>query len=151
LNATNPWTIQIPESHAFSLLDTVDESSKTIIGQYDSGVERGKVFVFYHHLQTIGKDYADPKGFVAPFMISNQGSGLFYYLGLFRWDGQKSRVVLSDSVLLGDRIELDGIVRTDDKLSVRFKQHSETQAMSDAPNADTRLEVGVQSGKISLH
>ncbi len=150
LDANNPWTIQIPQSHAFSLLDTVDESSQAIVGQYDSGVERGKVFVFYRHLQAIGKDYADPKGFVAPFMVSNQGSGLFYYLGLFRWDSQKSRVVLSDSVLLGDRIDLNGVVNIDGKLSVQFKRHSEKQAMAEDPTVSTTLDVQVERGALSL-
>jgi hypothetical protein len=69
--------------------------------------------------------------------VSNQGSGVFYYLGLFKHDQHRSRVVLVDQFFLGDRVriqtlEITQLLDSQSKLSgegfIGFTRHSAEQS-----------------------
>lgn len=104
LKTTNPWTIKVPETNAYAFINEVNEAKSLASGRYDSGVERGVVTVDTQKL--LGVELGDTNIFVAPMWVSNQGSGVFYYLGLFKHDQQRSRVVLVDQLFLGDRVQI---------------------------------------------
>ncbi|OEF05354.1 hypothetical protein A1QI_08305 [Vibrio genomosp. F10 str. 9ZB36] len=104
VNSSNPLTIQVPETHAFAFVNYLNERSKKAIGEYDDGKERGSIFIDTQWLMSI--EAKNEKVFVAPLAVSNQGSGVFYYLALFRYDAQRDRMILGDYQLLGDRVDI---------------------------------------------
>ncbi|MEZ8774068.1 hypothetical protein [Vibrio sp. 10N.247.310.17] len=135
LKTTNPWTIKVPETNAYAFINEVDGPRSIAFGRYDSGVERGVVTVGTNNLSsvTLGK----ASFFVAPMWVSNQGSGVFYYLGLFKHDQHRSRVVLVDQFFLGDRVriqtlEITQLLDSQSKLSgegfIGFTRHSAEQS-----------------------
>jgi hypothetical protein len=104
LKTTNPWTIKVPKTNAYAFINQVDQPKAIAFGRYDSGVERGVVTVDTKSLSAV--KLGEASFFVAPMWISNQSSGMFYYLGLFKYDQQLSRIVLVDQFLLGDRVQI---------------------------------------------
>ncbi|MEL0607764.1 hypothetical protein [Vibrio echinoideorum] len=143
LKTTNPWTIKVPETNAYAFINEVDEPRALAFGRYDSGVERGVVTVDTNNLSavTLGK----ARFFVSPMWVSNQGSGVFYYLGLFKHDKQRSRVVLVDQLFLGDRIQIQTLdvmeqknLQAKNKLTgegfIGFTQHSSEQSFTEPPS-----------------
>ncbi|SBS60962.1 hypothetical protein [Vibrio atlanticus] len=135
LKTTNPWTIKVPETNAYAFINEVDGPRSIAFGRYDSGVERGVVTVDTNNLSsvTLGK----ASFFVASMWVSNQGSGVFYYLGLFKHDQHRSRVVLVDQFFLGDRVriqtlEITQLLDLQSKLSgegfIGFTRHSAEQS-----------------------
>lgn len=132
ISSPNPLTLNVPESRAFAFIDEYDSANGLASGQYDAGTERGRVTLFTQFKLDLRSD--EEIWFSAPFMVSNQGSGRFYYLGLFKYDPQPRRVIMTDSVLLGDRIELEQSQFGDNKyIEVTFLQHSAQQSYIEQP------------------
>lgn len=144
INTSNPWTIEVPETSAYAFMDTMTEDGM-VTGRYDSGVERGEVIVDSHQLFPY-----ENKQFIAPFVVSNQGSGLFHYIGLYLYDVSVKRLILQDAHLLGDRIMLDKVAVKEGHVIVTFKQHSATQAMSMEPQEDKMVSLNVNEGEWQL-
>ncbi len=132
LQVPNPWTIQVPETSAFSLLTDIDPDTQVAAGSYDDGMERGSVYLLYAYQQSIYNDKS-LSAVVIPFAVSNQGSGVFYYLGLFKWDSARQRVILSDAKLAGDRIDIIELKRSNDTMTLNFNKHGQAQSMSELP------------------
>ncbi|CAV25706.1 hypothetical protein AB4516_02720 [Vibrio sp. 10N.222.54.F12] len=135
LKTTNPWTIKVPETNAYAFINEVDGPRSIAFGRYDSGVERGVVTVDTNNLSRV--ILGEASFFVAPMWVSNQGSGVFYYLGLFKHDQHRSRVVLVDQFFLGDRVriqtlEITQLLDSQSKLSgegfIGFTRHSAEQS-----------------------
>ncbi|MCW8349099.1 hypothetical protein MD535_24220 [Vibrio sp. ZSDZ65] len=137
LSTPNPWTLQVPETSAFSLLTDIDQVKQVASGRYDNGMERGHVYLLYQFKQEQMEQGVLSK-VIVPFAVSNQGSGVFYYLGLFDWDTARQRIILVDSVLLGDRVQVSK-VEWKHPIEVRFKQHAAGQAMSESPQKEVTL------------
>ncbi|WP_428774155.1 hypothetical protein [Vibrio sp.] len=128
ISTTNPWTIQVPQSKAFALIDETDTEHQRVFGSYDDGVERGTVSVLTDTIRPL-----DPQRSVAIMVVSNQGSGAFYYLSLFRFDDSVKRIVLADSQLLGDRIAIEQLTTDGNQIQIRYKKHGPDQAYSEEP------------------
>ncbi|MEZ8284935.1 hypothetical protein AB4277_05495 [Vibrio splendidus] len=157
LKTTNPWTIKVPETNAYAFINEVDEPRTIAFGRYDSGVERGVVTVDTQSLASVTLGQAS--FFVAPMWISNQGSGVFYYLGLFKHDQQRSRVVLVDQLLLGDRVQIQTLDvtqpvegTTNSKLTgkgfIGFTQHSAEQSFVEAPSEKVLMSFSFDTQSI---
>ncbi|MBG0759240.1 hypothetical protein BOO22_07395 [Vibrio cidicii] len=132
ISTPNPLTLNVPESRAFAFIDEYDSANGLASGQYDAGAERGRVTLFTQFKRDLSSD--EESWFSAPFMVSNQGSGRFYYLGLFKYDPQPRRVIMIDSILLGDRIELEQSKLGDNKyIEVTFLQHAAQQSYIEQP------------------
>lgn len=157
LKATNPWTIKVPETQAFAFIDEYMDSKHIASGRYDSGAERGTVQVATDKIValTVGQDQM----FVAPMWVSNQGSGVFHYLTLFKFDKTRSRVVLVDELLLGDRIQLEtldiinagGEAQNSYQGLVGFNQHSAQQSYAEAPDEKVISSFTVNKQSIEVH
>ncbi len=124
----NPWTIDVPESSAFAFIDALDQESGVASGLYDDGVMRGRVTV-----DTQKRASLMPAAFVAPMTVSNQGSGVFYYLASFRYDMGRKRMILSDAILIGDGIQVTSLISEGKYVTVGVLKHGENQAFSDTP------------------
>lgn len=157
LKTTNPWTIKVPETNAYAFINEVDEPRTIAFGRYDSGVERGVVTVDTNNLSavTLGK----ASFFVAPMWVSNQGCGVFYYLGLFKHDQQRSRVVLVDQLFLGDRVQIQTLeiaqqqdLQSDSKQTgegfIGFTQHSAEQSFAESPSEKVLMSFSFDTQSI---
>lgn len=148
IKVSNPWTIQVPETSAFSLLTDIDIDKQVAAGGYDDGVDRGNVYLLYRFKQIMLEN--DKLRFaIVPFAVSNQGSGVFYYLGLFNWDEARQRVILTDAKLTGDRINIESLNVTGQKITLTFKSHGPEQSMAEAPAKENALVCTLQKGKLA--
>jgi len=131
IDSPNPWTIEVPETKAFSFIDQYDAETKLASGRYDSGAERGRVIVDTQWLKQLSdNDYASVMA------VSNQGSGVFYYLARFYFDPAVKRMVVKQAEFLGDRVAISGVELSESTLKVTLLIHGENQAMSDKPNKE---------------
>ncbi|WP_146443069.1 hypothetical protein [Vibrio kanaloae] len=157
LKTTNPWTIKVPETNAYAFINEVDVPKAIAFGRYDSGVERGVATVDTKSLAAV--TLGEANFFVAPVWISNQGSGVFYYLGLFKHDQQRSRVVLVDQLFLGDRVKiqtLDVAQQSDSKSQnkltgqgfIGFTQHSAEQSFAETPSEKVLMSFSFDTQSI---
>ncbi|UUM33074.1 hypothetical protein [Vibrio japonicus] len=146
ISTPNPWTIEVPNSHAYSFIETNDAASEVVTGRYDAGSERGNITIFTKWMLPVNStDY------VSVMSVSNQGSGVFYYLTRFHYDEALKRMITRESHLLGDRIKVEAISLTDNVLDVSFYAHSEGQAMADVPTSKSTLKFELaNSGVLRL-
>ncbi|POF57198.1 hypothetical protein CRN58_20725, partial [Vibrio vulnificus] len=150
IKTANPLTVLVPESKAFALMTDFDAENAIVVGQYDSGAERGSVTVFAQYWRELEADKAS--WFVAPLAISNQGSGHFYYLGLFKYDPVPRRVVMTDAQFLGDRIRLDKLTKTENSsILLSYQQHFANQSFSEQPLEIVVQEFSRQDDKLKLN
>lgn len=138
IQSPNPWTIEVPETHAFAFIDTLDQSLHLAQGSYDAGAERGQVTV-----STKWLTFVDTNQYVSVMTVSNQGSGVFYYLATFRYDTQRKRMVLANLLVLGDRIQIERLKFQDSQLTLSYRQHGENQPMAEQPNELHEMQVTV--------
>ncbi|WP_372738641.1 hypothetical protein [Neptunomonas sp.] len=113
--------IQLPEQPAetpvWVPLRNIDSQAthRSAVGDYTLAEESGTVALSYDTVQALNpvtdKQTAENQHtlFIAPFSVSDQGTGLFYYLGLFEQDNQKMSVHHRDSFLLGNRVNIVSI------------------------------------------
>ncbi|CAH1579070.1 hypothetical protein [Vibrio rotiferianus] len=144
IQSRNPWTVQVPEQGAVTFLDEWDKEHGLLKGQYDAGATKGEVLVPTEFVAQ--RDINGTPWIIAPVIVTTQGSGAFYYLGLFKFDAVPSRVVLLDSVFLGDRIKISSLEWVSDtKVSLSYLEHGKEQALAEQPNqliSATILRVG---------
>ncbi|MFN1617892.1 hypothetical protein [Vibrio rotiferianus] len=144
IQSRNPWTVQVPEQGAVTFLDEWDKEHGLLKGQYDAGATKGEVLVPTEFVAQ--RDINGTPWIIAPVIVTTQGSGAFYYLGLFKFDAVPSRVVLLNSVFLGDRIKMSSLEWVSDtKVSLSYLEHGKEQAFADQPNqliSATVLRVG---------
>lgn len=141
VDASTPWFIEVPHTNAVSpLTGFIGEGRETkALGRYQDEAERGQVILDYTKIQALNLGDSDSEMiFVVPFVITHQGSGAFWYLGLFRFDLFLNRIQQLDSRLLGDRIQLNTIkvdvpFDVSNSVLVDFLIHSEQQAFSEPP------------------
>lgn len=132
IQSRNPWTIQVPEQGAVTFLQEWDKEHGYLKGDYDAGGTKGAVLVPTEFI--VQRDIGDTSWVVAPVIVTTQGSGAFYYIGLFKFDPLPSRVVLLNSVFVGDRIQMSKLEWKDDKqISLSYLEHGEDQAMAESP------------------
>lgn len=157
LKTTNPWTIKVPETDAYAFINEIDAPKAIAFGRYDSGVERGVATVDTKSLAAV--TLGEATFFVAPMWISNQGSGVFYYLGLFKHDQQRSRVVLVDQLFLGDRVKIQTLdvaqqpdSKSQNKLTgqgfIGFTQHSAEQSFAETPSEKVLMSFSFDTQSI---
>ncbi|PFG58403.1 hypothetical protein ATG66_0953 [Vibrio sp. ES.051] len=133
ISSRNPWTLQVPEQGAVTFLEEWDKDNGYLIGQYDAGATQGQVIVPTAFIAQ--REISDIHWITAPMIVSTQGSGAFYYVGLFKFDPVPSRVVLVDSIFVGDRIKLNQLAWRDDvTITFSYLAHGEEQAMAEVPN-----------------
>ncbi|CAH1541941.1 conserved hypothetical protein [Vibrio rotiferianus] len=144
IQSRNPWTVQVPEQGAVTFLDEWDQEHGLLKGQYDAGATKGEVLVPTAFIAQ--RDINGTPWIIAPVIVTTQGSGAFYYLGLFKFDAVPSRVVLLNSVFLGDRIKISSLEWVSDtKVSLSYLEHGKEQALAEQPNqliSATILRVG---------
>ncbi len=132
IQSSNPWTIQVPEQNAVSFIEEWDKELGYLIGQYDAGATKGKVLLSTEFI--VQRQIEQVPWIVAPMIVTTPGTGSFYYIGLFKFDAVPSRVILLDSVFIGDRIKFNQLEWRDDTIiDASYLTHDVNQAMSEVP------------------
>ncbi|AVH30271.1 hypothetical protein [Vibrio diabolicus] len=133
ITSRNPWTIQVPEQGAVTFLDEWDKENGYLIGDYDAGATKGQVLVPTAFISQ--REIESVSWIAAPMIVTTQGSGSFNYVGLFKFDPVPSRVVLLDSIFVGDRVKFTQITwESDAIITLSYLAHGDDQAMADTPN-----------------
>ncbi len=132
IQSSNPWTIQVPEQNAVSFLDEWDKERGYLIGSYDAGATKGKVLLPTKFIAQ--REINQEPWIAAPLIVTTQGTGSFYYIGLFKFDPVPGRVILLNSVFIGDRVELNELQwRDDTSIEISYLIQGVNQAMADTP------------------
>lgn len=147
-NTTQAFSVTVPETAAEAELRgfvTID-SLEYATGEYVNGAEKGAVYLHYRHIVPVQDASDDPVfTFVVPFAVSNQGSGIFWYLGLFSLNSESAVVQHRDSIFLGDRIVVDTVEITGDVIDLRYYMHDADQAMCERPTLLQQRKLPVTS------
>jgi hypothetical protein len=153
MKTSSDFIIKLPDSYSNS--DTSTGVKLTSIiglgkphgkaqGNYQLDEERGEVLLDYMLINVLGPMTTDNKMyFVAPFTVSNQGSGVFTYVGLFEQDLDNQTIQHLDSYFIGDRIKLNEMRLWDSNIELSFNQHGELQAYAEVPTETVHLTLGV--------
>jgi len=136
LRLTNPITVPVPDTHSVAFMERWDKEQRWILGDYDTGSERGTVAFNTELLMTLD---TDKHIYVSIVTISNQGSGVFHYLALFKFDELRSRMVMVQSQLLGDRIKVQSIEQRNNKIEAMLLTHTKNQSFSEPPTQSVSI------------
>ena len=149
LSTSNDFYVKVPDTNIKCKITELIESASLSYakGIYSENDEKGEVFVYNSNIISLNQSTKDIGYFVIPFSISNQGSGFFKYLGLFKIDYTDKTINQIDSYFLGDRIKINSInYNGADKLQIELNNHSENQAMSEIPSELKTLNLMVVEG-----
>lgn len=130
ITTPNPWTVKIPESSAFTFIDKTTETGE-LKGTYEDGAVRGAVFIDPSQVVQI-----DSTTYAAVLAVANQGSGTFYYLSASKYDEFRQRMIVKESVLLGDRLDVTKLIVEDTLVTIEMLVHGEEQNMAEMPNTE---------------
>lgn len=136
------WQIQLPDSEAKVPLTDLREYDDLHLatGKYQDGDEHGLVSLDYYNITPLHLGNIDDEMvFSAPFSVTNQGTGNFWYLGLFNLNTKTGEIEQIDTFFLGDRIKVDELKPDEpfdvtSSLHVIYLKHSPQQSMAEAPN-----------------
>jgi len=123
-------------------------------GEYLNGQERGVVHFDAERLLILSKGKALQKNqiyYIAPLIISNQGSGIFNYIGLFVYDKTSHNSTHLSSQLLGNRIRIIEIMDEQRTFLVKYYQHSKQQAYAEMPNEEVVVRFVTYGEPLGLH
>ena len=146
MKTSNDLIINVPETLSKSVLaEFVNLGTiEYVKGTYSYNKERGNVLLDYKKINALTLN--ETKGeyyFVIPFMVNNQGSGIFNYLGFFVSDSKMMTVKHIDSYYLGDRIKVEKIRAGGNEVYIFLKSHSNDQAMAKSPNSKKTIYLKV--------
>ncbi|MGF1902476.1 hypothetical protein [Aliivibrio sifiae] len=136
------WQIQLPDSKVKVSLTELTEYDDVHLatGKYQNGDEHGLVSLDYYKITPLNLgNIGDEMVFSAPFSVTNQGTGNFWYLGLFNLNAKTGEIEQIDTLFLGDRIKLEEL-ETDEPFDVTsslhatYFEHSQEQSMAEAPS-----------------
>ena len=153
-------SIQLPEQSeeetpVWVPLARIDSQAtqRSAVGDYTLGEERGTVSLNYDTIRTLSPE-ADNQTitFVAPFSVSNQGSGIFYYLGIFEQNNQKFTVLHKDSFFLGDRINIVSIEpdNQDRFITVEYTERNNSINDDNTSQQPLRIRINVAQDPVSF-
>jgi len=148
---SNDLIIKIPEINAdCKIIEIIDIDSTHIAkGNYAKDEEKGIVFIDYLKILALNESLEDLIYFVIPFTVSNQGSGVFNYIGLFELNTKEAKIKHSNSKFLGDRIKLESVKYDGNKLiQVQIKVHSKEQSMSASPSETKEISFIIEKNKL---
>lgn len=148
------WQIQLPDSKVKASLTELREYDDVHLatGIYEDGDEHGLVSLDYYNITPLHLGNIDDEMvFSAPFSVTNQGTGNFWYLGLFNLNTKTGEIEQIDTFFLGDRIKVDELKPDEpfdvtSSLHVIYLKHSPQQSMAEKPSekVEQRIKVSIE-------
>ncbi|RZT95600.1 hypothetical protein EV201_0223 [Ancylomarina subtilis] len=151
IKTSNDLIIKIPETNTSCKINKIiDKDSLHIFeGHYAEGEERGVVYIDYKNIVALNQSTENETYLIIPFSVSNQGSGIFRYIGLFDLNHKDMTIKHVDSKFLGDRIKLESIQYDGNKVvQIKMKIHSKEQSMSQTPTETKEIDFNVDRDKL---
>ncbi|MGR5080101.1 hypothetical protein [Photobacterium swingsii] len=136
------WQIELPDSSKkVPLTEMKDFNGQHLaVGYYQQGDERGVVSVDYTRMAVLNFTFVeDEMMFAVPFSVSSQGSGVFWYLGLYHMNTKYGDIKQIDTFFVGDRVVIN-TMQTDEPFDVTssiqltYLAHGPSQSMAESPN-----------------
>lgn len=148
------WQIQLPDSKVKASLTDLRKYDDLHLatGKYQDGDEHGLVSLDYYNITPLHLGNIDDEMvFSVPFSVSNQGTGTFWYLGLFNLNTNTGEIGQIDTFFLGDRIKVNEL-KTDEpfdvtsSLYVSYFKHDQKQSMAEIPSerVDQYIKVSIE-------
>lgn len=138
IKTLSPMVLKLPEQQVSAALGSFVEGQSLAKGEFVDGPVRGSVLLDYARMQALNAPLGNKQLLLAPFVVANQGSGSFWYLGLFALDTGAGTIAHLDSSFLGDRVALKQLKlghQSQLPLSVNAELllHGPQQAMAEPP------------------
>lgn len=122
-------------------------TNRRAVGEFNHDEERGELA--YDYFQTAMLNFHEPTDnmiYVAPYTVSNQGSGTFHYLGLFEVYQDEQRIQQLDTFFLGDRLKNVTVIPYEpfdvtNSVEVTYWVHGEQQAMAEEPSKEMKITL----------
>lgn len=133
IKTVNPWTVKVPDSSAFTFIEDM-EHAPIATGSYEEGAERGVVAINTDQMVQL-----DESTYAVILSVSNQGTGVFYYLSISKYDQFRQRMVIKESTLLGDRVQITGIKANDRIITITLLEREANQSMAEEPSQITTI------------
>ncbi|MCG9596137.1 hypothetical protein L1D15_05295 [Vibrio sp. Isolate25] len=134
ISTTNPWTVKVPDSQAYSFMKKLDPETGLASGTYEDGAERGTITVNTKQMVQV-----TPTLLASILTVSNQGSGVFYYLATFHYDEFRKRMISREAQFLGDRIVVETLEKQQHNLRLIIKQRDADQSMAQEATISTAI------------
>lgn len=128
---------------------------KLASGKYSDGEVRGDIMLDYNRIFPLQlPDEGALTSFVAPFAVTTQGSGVFWYLGLFCLDHHTGRIRHLESEFIGDRIKIDNIDVVEPfvapyQIQLSYRDRSEALAMAQEPDVTRERKYSVSATSLT--
>jgi len=151
IKTSNDFTIKIPETDTYCKMTQIisNDTIHLVKGDYKEGEVRGEVYIDYTKIVALNQTSGNESLMTIPFSISNQGSGIFTYVGLFNLNNKSGQIKHLDSKFLGDRINLESIEYDGNHLvQVKMKVHSKEQSMSQTPTEIKEMDFYIDGDKL---
>ncbi|MCE9685140.1 hypothetical protein LZP73_02795 [Shewanella sp. AS16] len=166
LQTPKAFSIRLPDSGLSVPLSHLEHrgGADYATADYRDAEARGSVLLDYLKItplnlapvptQAEGQAEGQGMAFVAPFVVTGQGSGSFWYLGMFHLNTREATVAHLGSVFIGDRILLDSIEPAVPfiapyRLSVHYRDRGPQEAMADTPSVAKTLTLAVSEHGIT--
>ncbi|MEC4724194.1 hypothetical protein HWQ46_01340 [Shewanella sp. D64] len=167
LKTSAPFNVNLPNSQmgvpltyfiGKSNTEGKQTNNELVVGDYQYDEVKGKILLDYYKITPLNglpvsanayqKRETDLFTFLAPFAVTTQETGVFWYLGLFSIDYRTSTLSHLKSEFIGDRVEIKSIEFKEPfdspySVSVTYKVRSANQAMSDAPTETNTILLTV--------
>ena len=171
LQTTNAFPILLPQtSLSVPLSEFVSAGDvEYAAAEYQDGEAQGRVMLDYLNITPINFDQqgldasavteavteSQSMPFIAPFAVTTQGSGSFWYVGMFSLNYQNDTVAHLGSVFIGDRVVIDSIEAATPfsapyQMLVHYRDHTEAQSMAEPPATEHVLTLTVSESGIVL-
>ncbi|MDC8802069.1 hypothetical protein PRZ61_01225 [Halomonas pacifica] len=141
-----PLALRLPElDQAVPLTRFEPEGEFTrVVGEYSRGAERGRIVMDTSGIRALNLSCDGRIYLVAPFSVSNQGSGVFHYLALLEHDTEHQAVTHVDSLFLGDRVSLEAVTPAPDGRALTLSWRPRTLEPGTPSAIEThRVEVSI--------
>lgn len=148
---SNDLIVKIPEINVDCRIIEIinNDSTHFAKGSYAKDEEKGIVFIDYLKILALNHSSENLIYFIMPFDVSNQGSAVFKYIGLFILNSKEITIKHIDSKFLGDRIKLETLEYDGNKLvHVKMKVHSKEQSMSSSPSETNEIDFIFEKGEL---
>ncbi|MEF1255306.1 hypothetical protein [Vibrio sp. M260112] len=133
IKTTNPWTVKVPDSNAFTFIEDL-EHRPIAAGSYEDGPVRGRVAINTEQIVKL-----NDTTYAVILAVSNQGSGVFYYLAISKYDEFRQRMIINGGALLGDRIKVAEISVVDRLITIKLLEREANQSMAEEPSQITTI------------
>ncbi|OYD21415.1 hypothetical protein [Oceanimonas baumannii] len=156
LDTGHSFKITLPDSNSAVTLTGFNKEPSLAVGAYQDKEIRGEVLLDYLRLTPLNlPGNTGTTQFAAPFAVTTQGTGVFWYLGMFRLDDRSGSITHLDSQYLGDRVVIQAIspdipFDPPHRITISLRTLAPEQPMATTPGQETERTFYVTRDTIEV-